>query len=145
MNKLLQIFVLGCSFAASAQSTIITSEAIVGQEKVYNFAEVTSPPEYPGGIDAFRKYVMTHIRVPDADEDVVAKLLVSFVIDFDGCITNINVKRSPGYGLEEEVKRVLLYAKPWKVAIFKDKPVKTSYALPISINILGNGTEEKKE
>lgn len=115
-------------------------------DKIYSLAEVTTQPEYPGGTEEFRKYIMQNIRLPEVESDLRVKMYVDFVIGRDGRITDINVQKSPGYGLDYEVKRVLMTAKTWKPAVYKDRAVKTRYMLPVHINIIvPKIKDEKKE
>lgn len=62
-------------------------------------------PEFPGGISKFYNYVGTHFDKPELDETV--NVLMSFVIEKDGTMTDIKVLRNPGYGLDKEAIRVL--------------------------------------
>lgn len=59
-------------------------------------------------------------------------VVVSFIIEKDGKITNIKILRNPGDGLGEDVKRVIK-AMPsnWQPAIIDGKPVRFKYALPV--------------
>jgi protein TonB len=64
------------------------------------------------------------------------KVYVSFVIEKDGTMTDIQVKRDPGYGLGKEAIRVLKSLKTkWSPGMIGSKPVRTSYNLPISVQI----------
>ncbi|MBC8645308.1 energy transducer TonB [Flavobacterium lindanitolerans] len=64
------------------------------------------------------------------------KVFVYFVVEKDGTLTNIKVVRDPGYGLGAEAIRVLKSIKTkWKPGIQNDKPVRTAYNLPITVEI----------
>ncbi|MNY71524.1 Gram-negative bacterial tonB protein [compost metagenome] len=67
---------------------------------------------------------------------MTAKIYVSFVIEEDGSMSDIKVVRDPGYGLGKEAVRVIkLIKEKWQPETQDGKPVKTSYTLPITINI----------
>jgi len=108
----------------------------VPDNQVYNTAGLQVQPEYPGGIAAFLKFVNTNFRIPEIDNDMTAKIYVSFVIEKDGTLTAIKVLRDPGYGLGKEAERVLKSSKiKWSPGIQNGKPVRAAFNLPITINI----------
>ncbi|GGB83345.1 biopolymer transporter TonB [Flavobacterium suaedae] len=103
---------------------------------VYNSAGLQVQPEYPGGMTEFYNYVNRNFRIPDIDQDMTARIYVSFVVEKDGSMTGIKVLRDPGYGLGKEAERVLRsMKKKWSPGIQNGKPVRASYNLPITINI----------
>jgi protein TonB len=58
------------------------------------------------------------------------------VIEKDGSMTNIHVKRDPGYGLGKEAIRVLKSLRTkWTPGIINSKPVRTAYDLPITVQM----------
>ncbi len=103
--------------------------------KTYNMAEITKRPEYPGGMAAFYKYIGQEFEIPEVDEDMTARIYVSFVVEKDGSMTDIKVLRDPGHGLGDEALRVLKGINmKWNPGENDGKPVRTSYTLPIAIN-----------
>lgn len=103
---------------------------------IYNSAGLQVQPEFPGGMAAFYKYVNNNFRIPEIDQNMTAKIYVSFVVEKDGSLTAIKVLRDPGYGLGKEAERVLKSLKiKWSPGIQNGKPVRASYNLPITINI----------
>lgn len=103
---------------------------------VYNTAGLQVQPEFPGGIGAFLKYVQSNFRIPEVEQNMVARIYVSFVVEKDGTLTDIKVTRDPGYGMGKEAERVLRSVKTkWSPGIQNGKPVRARYNLPITINI----------
>lgn len=99
-------------------------------------ATLDKMPEFPGGIEKFYKYVGKNFNNPETDEAKTLKVYVSFVIEKDGSMTDIQVKRDPGYGLGREAIRVLKSLKTkWEPGILNGKPVRTAYNLPITVQI----------
>ena len=102
-------------------------------------ATLDKVPEFPGGISKFLTYVGTNFREPDLSNSGLTaskaiSVIVSFVIEKDGSMTDIKVLRDPGYKLGDEAIRVLKSQKTkWKPGIKDGKPVRTLYTLPISI------------
>lgn len=103
---------------------------------IYNSAGLQVQPDFPGGIDAFRSLIMKNFRMPEIDQDLTAKIYVSFVVEKDGSLTAIKILRDPGYGLGKEAERVLKSVKTkWSPGIQNGKPVRASFTLPIAISI----------
>lgn len=101
---------------------------------IVNTAMVEKNPNFPGGINEFLKLVGNRFSVPEMDEEKTLKVIVFFVVEKDGSLSNITVPRSPGYGLDKEAIRVLKSIKTkWEPGILKGKPVRTQYSLPIVV------------
>jgi len=103
---------------------------------IYNSAGLQVQPDFPGGVPAFLSYINKNFRIPEIDQNMTAKIYVSFVVEKDGTITAIKILRDPGYGLGKEAERVLKSVKTkWSPGIQNGKPVRASFTLPITINI----------
>lgn len=101
-----------------------------------NSYELDKNPEFPGGIKAFLTYVGHNFKTPDVELDSSVKVYVSFVVETDGTLTDIAVRRDPGYGLGDEAIRVLKTLKAkWKPGMKDGKPVRAYYNLPISVEL----------
>ncbi len=93
-------------------------------------------PEFPGGLTKFREFVGNNFEKPDTDEERTVTVNVYFVIEKDGSLTDIQVRKDPGYGLGKEAIRVLKSLKTkWKPGIIAGKPVRTAYNLPITVRM----------
>jgi protein TonB len=113
-----------------------TPTKILDPNAIANTTALDKLPEFPGGMDQFYKYVGSNFEKPEIEATGVIKIYVYFVIEKDGSMTDIQVKRDPGYGLGKEAVRVLksLRAK-WTPGMINSKPVRTAYNLPISVQI----------
>lgn len=98
---------------------------------------VQTLPQFPGGDEAFMKYIEENLVYPEkAKEDsITGKVLVGFVIEADGSITNVEVIRSANKILDEEAVRVVKCMPKWIPGMQFDKPVRTSYNLPITFKL----------
>jgi len=94
-------------------------------------------PQYPGGIGAFLKSVGKKFETPEVDVDAkTLQVMVYFVIEKDGSLSNIRVTRDPGYSLGKEASRVLNSMKTkWSPGYKNGEPVRTAYNLPITVNL----------
>lgn len=98
------------------------------------FTSVEQVPEFPGGIEAFGKFLATNIRYPKAarDNNVQGRVIITFVVEEDGSLSNMKVVRGIGSGCDEEAVRVLSISPAWKPGIQNGKKVKVQYSVPVS-------------
>ncbi len=62
-------------------------------------------------------------------------VMIQFVVDTDGSISEIKVLNDPGYGLGEEAIRVIKKSKKWQPAIQDGQPAKAYRKQPITFQI----------
>jgi protein TonB len=92
-------------------------------------------PEFPGGIQRFYDYVGRKFESPELNVNEIT-VIVSFVIETDGAMTDIKVLRNPGYGLDKEAIRVLKSLKTkWTPGVKDGQHVRTLYTLPIKVKL----------
>lgn len=72
--------------------------------------------QFPGGDAALNNYLIQHINYPTIAkaQGFVGNVVVSFVIDETGKVTDVEVVKAIGGGCEEEVVRVLTEMPNWK-------------------------------
>ena len=91
-------------------------------------------PSFPNGMDGFYKYVANNFQRPELDEPQTIRVIVSFVIEKDGSMTNISVLQNPGFGMDKEAIRVLKALKTkWNPGIKDNQPMRTQFTLPITL------------
>ena len=95
--------------------------------------QVDEIAEYPGGIDKLRQFLGANINYPAEaiENNVDGKVILSFIVEKDGSISNIKVVKSLGFGCDEEVIRVLKLSAKWTPAQLDGKPVRYTYSLPV--------------
>lgn len=101
-------------------------------ETVRNTASIEKKPEYPGGIEAFYKFVGTNFKAPD-EEGLKGKVYVTFIVEKDGSLSDFKILRDIGHGTGEEAIRVLKLSPNWSPGEVKGVAVRTMYSLPITI------------
>lgn len=117
-------------------STVATPLPVDYGDQVVNTAILDKQPSFPGGMEKFYTYIGRNFEAPEINEDKTIRFYVSFVVEKDGSMTNIHVKKDPGYSLSKEAIRVLESLKTkWAPGIIDSKPVRTSYNLPITVQM----------
>ena len=130
------LFLLLAFFAiqiTSAQEKTLDQDKSLENNSIYSLAGTEVRPEYPGGIDAFYKFIAKKYRVPNDKAFKGGKVIVTFVIEKDGSLTDIKVIRDPGFGTGDEAIRVLEKCKKWSPAQQAGRLVRVQYSLPIAI------------
>jgi len=102
----------------------------------------TSVEEFPvpdGGMEEFYKYIGENVNFSKeayaaSDSDDRHTILVKFIVEKDGSLSNIERLKDPGHGSFEEVKRVLENAPKWKPGIQNKRIVRVQFTLPIKLN-----------
>lgn len=112
------------------QKPLATSGSV--SDKIYEMSAVEAKPYFGGGLRKFYEYIGMNFRVPEI-EGLKGKVLVSFVVETDGSLTDIEVLKHIGYGTKEEAIRVLKKCPKWNPATHNGVPVRCVYSLPISI------------
>jgi periplasmic protein TonB len=114
-----------------------TKAAVVEDNGVYEVGNVEVMPDFPGGIQKFYDYVGKSYNYPNAakEQGVSGMVVLSFVVEKDGSLTDIKVLRDLGMGTGEEAKRVISKSKKWNPGIQNGRPVRVSYTIPIRLNL----------
>jgi TonB family protein len=101
------------------------------------FTEVEQVPEFPGGLDAFGRFLGTNLRYPKAERDkgIQGRVIATFVVETDGSLLGLKIARGISKGLDEESLRVLRQSPNWKPGIQNGKKVRVQYSVPISFTL----------
>lgn len=134
MKKIVTLMVLFIFQFGFSQETK-TKEPVedVDYGLLYNSGTVEVKPEFPGGIQEFYNYIGRNFYTPTDKKFKGGRVIVSFVIEKDGSVTDIDVKKDVGFGTKEEAIRVLKECIKWKPAEQSGVPVRCSYMLPITV------------
>lgn len=107
----------------------------VNRNRVYDVVE--QMPSFPGGISGLRTYLNQNIRYPaEAQENCVqGRVIVSFVVEKDGHISDVTVLRSVDPSLDKEAVRVIRNMPRWTPGKQGGEPVKVRYNVPVSFRL----------
>ena len=115
-----------------ATAPIVEEKEEEVEEEVVIIPDVN--PEFNGGEAKLYEYLSENIKYPDLARDggITGKVYVQFVVEKDGSITNIQVKRDIGGGCGEEAKRVVRGMPKWKPGKVGGRTVRSQFILPIN-------------
>lgn len=105
------------------------------KEKVYQVVE--QQPSFPGGREELFKYLAYNVKYPiDAAENKIeGRVLVTFVVEHDGSISNVNVANSVYPSLDKEAIRVVSEMPKWIPGKANGKTVRVKYTIPITFRL----------
>ncbi|MFM6953933.1 MAG: energy transducer TonB [Sphingobacteriaceae bacterium] len=106
---------------------------VTEDNSIKDFASVEVMPEFQGGASGWGKYLQKNMKYPPIarENNITGRVIVSFVVERNGDLTDIKVLRGIGGGCDEEAIRVLKTAPAWKPGIQNGRPVRVAYTMPI--------------
>ena len=117
------------------QEVEVVEEEIVDDEP---FLIVETMPTFQGGdLNTFRNWVQSNVRFPQIalENGIQGTVVLSFVIEKDGSLTNIQVLRTPDRSLSEEATRVLQKSPKWTPGKQRNQVVRVKYNLPVVFRV----------
>lgn len=101
------------------------------------FMVVEQMPSFPGGDSAFADYFLRNLAYPEAarESGIQGTVYVSFIVKEDGSITNAEVLRGLGHGIDEEALKLIRQMPRWSPAMQRGKPVKVQMNLPLKFSL----------
>ena len=107
-----------------------TIRPINNDEKVLT-GVVEYQPQFPGGIKACEQFIKENLRYPDTESDVQGRVIVSFMVERDGSLSNIKVVRGLDPAFDEEALRVVKMMPKWSPGVTDGKISVMRYTIPI--------------
>ncbi|TDK42633.1 energy transducer TonB [Algoriphagus formosus] len=117
-------------------------QVLFGQETVkdpLSIEELDKPPVPPGGIDGWNRFLMNNLKYPVAarNKRIEGDVILKFIIEKDGSISNQEILNKVGGGCDMEALRVLSLSPKWTPGLKDGQPVRTIMHIPIRFR-LGN-------
>lgn len=101
-------------------------------------------PVPPGGLSSFLRYIGTNYVYPKEAEEakVKGRLILTFVVEKDGSISEVKSVQDLGHGTGEEAVRVLESSPKWTPGKKDGEAVRVQYTLPIVLNLDSDSPQE---
>ena len=109
---------------------------------------VEQMPEFPGGTTALFAFLQQNVKYPQIayENNIQGRVIVQFVVDKDGSITNVQVAQSGGDpSLDKEAVRVVKAMPKWLPGMQKGKPVRVKYTMPVNFRLQEKKPDNKKK
>jgi TonB family protein len=99
---------------------------------------IDAPPMFDNdGIEKFKEYVQKNIKYPAKakNSDIEGEVLVSFIVDSTGRVTDPKIISGIDSLLNREALRVVSSSPLWVPGIKNGQPVKTTYTIPVKFKL----------
>ena len=100
--------------------------------KIFNGDDVDQQPSFPGGTNALNTFIASNLKYPAVAQEngIQGRVIVKFIVEKDGSISNVEVDRSVDPGLDNEAMRVVKAMPKWIPGQINGKAVKVECSHP---------------
>ncbi|RZM01980.1 MAG: hypothetical protein EOO88_57455 [Pedobacter sp.] len=113
------------------------------------FSKVEIEASFPDGADGWRKYLVKNLKadVPIKNDAPLGEyqVIVRFIVSRDGSISDVVSETNYGYGMEEEVVRIIKKGPFWTPAMQAGKAVNAYRRQPVTFVVQDDGVEIKSK
>lgn len=97
------------------------------------YTEPDEAPMFPGGMEGLKTFISKNVRYPDycRKNEIEGRVIVQFVINKDGSISDAEVVKSVDKFLDKEALRVISSMPTWKPGMKDGRDVRTRSTMPI--------------
>ena len=101
------------------------------------FVAVEIMPEFPGGNQELMNFLKENIIYPKVaiETGISGKVIVSFIVEPDGSLSNVEIYRSASPTLDEEALRVVKKMPKWNPGKQRQKTVRVNCKLPVDFKL----------
>ena len=108
-------------------------------QKPVNYMELPAEgmPMFRGGMTELAKYLSANIKYPiDASrKGIHGRVLVAFVVETDGSITNAKIIQGVYESIDQEALRVVNSMPKWVPGMYRGETVRVEYVLPLNFSL----------
>lgn len=107
----------------------------VEENKVFDVVE--QMPSFPGGPQALLQYLNSNVKFPVVAQEngVQGRVVISFVVEKDGSVTDVQVAKSVDPSLDKEAQRVVKSMPHWIPGKQNGSAVRVKYVVPVSFKL----------
>ena len=117
------------SFQSSNEEDSISGEKYAG--KVYDVVE--EPPSFPGGQTALMSWLAENIHCPSTCKSIPGRVVLSFIVETNGTLSNIQIVRKLDTEFDEEFIRAVKAMPKWIPGKQNGQTVRVKYNMPLTI------------
>lgn len=101
------------------------------------FEVVEQKPSFPGGDGALMSWLSQNIKYPSiaAEVGVQGRVIVQFVVEKDGSITDVKIAKSVDPSLDKEAARVIKSMPHWIAGRQNGSPVRVRFTVPVTFKL----------
>jgi TonB family C-terminal domain len=113
----------------------VTNKTYINEAEALTLVDEMATPL--SGYEAYYRYIRNNMLYPGEaiKQGIQGNVTVEFIVDKEGNLHNIRIKKGIGHGCDEEAIRVVKAGEKWKPAKNKGKIVMQKITLPISFRL----------
>lgn len=145
-NFIFIIMVSAIAIACGSTKSLLTPKQLssMNYQEVKGFVDAESDsieldqyPMYPNGLQGLTQDILKHVKYPEKarKNNIQGIVLVGYIIEKNGYISNITVLKSVSKELDEEAIRVVKKFSRWYPAIDRNLPVRVQFKQPFSFKL----------
>ena len=121
----------GDSISKIVESFCNFDESIKVDSTIYEVVE--EPPSFPGGQTALMSWLAENIHCPSTCKSISGRVLLSFIVETDGTLSNIQIVRKLDTEFDEEFIRAVKAMPKWIPGKQNGQTVRVKYNMPLTI------------
>ena len=126
--------------SSTREVTVTTDESYGNKDKFSNISrdkKETVVPQYPGGTDELKSFIARNLKYPikSKKDNVEGRVLVSFIIEENGKISNAMVKQSLNDECDAAALKVISKMPRWKPGMEDGKANRMMYTVPVDFKL----------
>ena len=124
-------------FQAVKEQVVVVEEPKEEPKPDQIFQAVEQPAEFPGGQAALMKWLSNNIRYPESAQQngVSGRVIVKFVVEKDGSISNATIAKGVDRDLDQEALRVVKRMPKWQAGKNNGQAVRSYFTLPVTFKL----------
>lgn len=124
-------------YAYTFQQSAGGSETTSTDDTIYDNLSADEQPQYSGGNMAILQFITQNLKYPVTamEQGVQGRVVVEFVVEKDGSMSNVKVVRSVDSDLDKEAVRVIKGLSKFTPGTKNGQPVRARYMLPITFRM----------
>lgn len=146
MKKIILLFIFALlapvfafSQKDSSKSDSAKYEKMIGNldTGLVKFNMMEQPPQFKGGMKGFGEFLRDNMVYPKEAKrkGTSGKVILSFIVEKDGSITDVTVLQGIGDGCDEVAVEALKKSPKWLPGIQDGRPVRVKYNIPLSFGL----------
>lgn len=139
--------VMEVSNVKAQEGTVAASKTSKTSDNGDIFVVVEDMPSYPGGMEECMRFLARNLKYPVEAQKAgtQGRVILSFIVNKDGSISNVEVMRSVSKELDAEAVRVVQSMPKWKPGKQRGQAVDVRFTMPVTFHLQGKDKASESE
>ncbi len=123
------------------ERTVFANDSVktLDSKRVYNRNQVDKVASFMKGDETkfLNSWIYRYLKYPTSaiDKGIQGRVIVSFIVERDGEVSNVEIEKSIDEELDAQVVKVVKASPKWKPAVLKGEPVRSKISLPVEFRL----------